>query len=207
MENALSWVQGLVALIPVAGVALAIGRWVGERAHIRPYDPEDYLKRSLRYLDIERGMVELEAAARKFRPDLIVGINRGGAIVGGLLAKRLRLPGVVLIDVPDGAEEPALAGSHWNALEGEEYPPSGGVRWLRRDPERVLVVDDGAHTGTHMSRAKLCLAHTFPEAEVKGAVMLYNEHVSVAPEPAQCPIDIWAYKTRSSEVGLPWYPG
>src|SRR5438309_1628288 len=41
------------------------------------------------YSDVQLGMSELVDNVSRFRPDIIIGVNRGGAIVGGILGKHL----------------------------------------------------------------------------------------------------------------------
>lgn len=141
----------------------------------------------LTYDEVVAGVADLIAAAREWKPDRIVGINRGGAIVGGMIAKALGLRYVAIVAmVSEGA-----------GLRVVERPsPDEQV-------SRALLVDEANRTGRHALVAQHELASLYPAAEVRVAALVDVGFVTNDDESRTT--DLVAYTTRI-EVGFPWDP-
>jgi hypothetical protein len=88
----------------------------------------------LTYLDVQAGLAALIEDARMFAPDCVVGINRGGAIVGGCIAKQLGIGKLSLLSV--NCDLKPVVTEHRSA----RLPLTG----------RILLVDDALRKGEHM---------------------------------------------------------
>jgi hypoxanthine phosphoribosyltransferase len=142
----------------------------------------------LTYDEVTAGVAFMATAARSWWPERIVGINRGGAIVGGLLAKALGIRHIGIIDlIADGA-----------ALLAVERPSCDDQL------ERVLVVDEANRSGRHLECAKHELSAVYPSAEIRAAALVdvaYVDH-----DDAFRPLDIVPYITTLGTVRFPWDP-
>lgn len=151
--------------------------------------------KSLSYDEVSQGFKKLLKHAQKFRPDMIFGINRGGAIVGGYLAKQLELPTVTLLNV-----NLELPGREKVVEQRSPRTPIYG---------RVLLVDDAARTGRHMAEACEYLKYHYPSAKVQCVVLLRLELQSRGPEQRSFrypSFDKVGVLSNDSHVKLPWDP-
>src|SRR5579859_292296 len=116
-------VSGLCTIVVTA---FAIYAWVrGHALIIRVHDPMKAIRGdSLSIVDVQRAMQRMVKDAQEYQPNHIVGINRGGAIVGGWLAKQLghETPIVVIVnsDEPPGRRVTPQV-SRNGALSGRIY--------------------------------------------------------------------------------------
>jgi hypoxanthine phosphoribosyltransferase len=190
-----TFVNWLAAICTIAGVSIvAIYRWIRSHSAIyRVHDPKELVAgANLSYADVERGIRLLSEDARLYRPTVIIGINRGGAIVAGLLAKQLGLPTIEVMavncDRPIGSR---VAESRLGAdVQG-----------------RILLVDDAARKGEHMREATAYLAQNYPDVGLRRSVLLKMVVPHQGPEREMfqtVPIEKAAFETHDASVALPW---
>jgi len=147
------------------------------------------------YIDVENGLAYLVEYARTYSPHYIFGINRGGAILGGMLAKRLKLPRLALIyvncDLPENLRV---------QLETISTDAIGG---------KVLLVDDLKSKGEHMREAYQHLRRLYPNVEIRRIVLLEHRLKHSGAEKSTFvsePVEKAAFYTYSSRARLPWDP-
>lgn len=184
----LTEVIGVVSgVIGIAGGLYAIWHWLLPR--LRGNDIKDptkpVTKDRLSATDVDTGVARLANEIKAFSPDYIFGINRGGAIVGGMLANYLGLEGVFLLNVSNDKYDV-------NAKGLPDVEPG----------QKVLLVDDRYRTGNHMRAANVYLAQTYPNVPIKRAVLL--EVRDEGRPKASPPVDYAAYHTDLFRVKCPW---
>lgn len=203
------WVQIASIVITVTSISLAIHAWSRTRTFIRRrQDPNkrvpDYTV--LSYTDVEAGIEKLAHAAQRLKPDHVVGINRGGAIVGGCLAKKLHIPdpaknsGFFLLNVYlPRPEEP---------LEKAEVIEQRADSIQIKAGDTVLLVDDSMRTASHMALAEKYLLKTYEDIKLKKYVLLHVAPRLVGPEPynVETQVDECAFVTSGGHVLWPWDP-
>lgn len=125
---------------------------------------------------------------KKCDPTVIFGINRGGAIIGGLVAKHLDFPRVNLLDV---------------------RPEKGEVIEQRKDIEidtsHILLLDDSIRRGVHMEEASNYLRREYDYDEITRITLLNVTQAN--PAPGKDHIQQIAYSPFSTSRGdalLPW---
>lgn len=156
-------------------------------------DDHVYVSEGLTYADIPRGIEILSEYAKKFKPDFIFGINRGGAIVGGLLAKKLNKSYITLLSVVKGHGK-----THVTEQRHDAAAPLYG---------KILLVDDMGKTGDHMNLAYQHLCDNYPSVKISRVVMLRMETHAQGPEPEherRPQFEKYAFLTHNSRVLLPW---
>ena len=155
------------------------------------YKPTE--KNSLSQEEVMQGLEVLIEDARHFQPMYILGINRGGAIVGGCIAKRLNIPYIYLLivncDLPDG-ERVIENRIPMDKLEG-----------------RILLVDDAKRKGEHMREATQYLQQKYPQIILRRQVLLEMQIKHAGPEKVSFlapPVERAAFFTGDGSVILPW---
>jgi hypoxanthine phosphoribosyltransferase len=151
-----------------------------------PKPKDRVVKQPFTYNDVHEGMRELVFFARNFRPDLIVGINRGGAIVGGILGKHLDCMAYVL-EVVSKENRVRFTGDD-DILKGK----------------RILLVDDRISTGHHMKLAYEYLRSS--AADIRTAVFAWIVDTGSGVDLQQGP-DAFGYRVSSALLPFPWEPG
>lgn len=187
---------GVVAgLITIAVTGGSIWAWV--RSHtfvVQVHDPAKPVRGDkLSIVDIEKAMQRMVEDARQYGPDQIVGINRGGAIVGGWLAKQLKL------------QTPALL------VVNSDQPPGDRVALCMAGGgtvgSRIYLVDDAKRKGEHMREAISYLNTTHGVGDIRSAVLLQMYVPHGGPEThafKSAPCDFSGLKTNDASVSLPW---
>lgn len=140
-----------------------------------------------------------------WRPDLVAGINRGGSIVGGMLAKHFELYRVMPIIIPwrlddDGHKDYYVAvRPQWEADHPEDDPD--GVR-------RILLADEAFRTGQHVKLARQALREAFPQADIRVATLIsVRQDVSHGEGPGRGGVGGATYYGQlvsSRNFELPW---
>lgn len=195
----LAWVIGVVSgLCTIAVTAAGIYTWVRTHALIiRIHDPVKTIQGSnLSTVDVQRAMKRMAEDARNYRPDHIVGINRGGAIVGGWLAKQLEREAPVIFIV--NSDEPA--GRRVIPQLSRSVTLSG----------RVYLVDDAQRKGEHMREATDYLRTKYQGIQVRRAVLLQMSVPHKGPESVAfrgTQSEFNGFTTRDANVVLPWDEG
>jgi len=119
--------------------------------------------------EVDAGLQRLYEYAKSFAPDHIIGINRGGAIVGGCIGKQLG-KWVKLLTVDDDLEDPKVL---------EHFDGSG---WAKGEGLRLLLVDDSKRRGRHSQRALKLLEDKYPKAIRRYCVLLEVQTNHPGPE-------------------------
>ncbi len=186
----------VAAACTIAGTAYALYRWIGGYITIEHLqDPAKLVtKRSLGYRDVALGLEAIIRDASNFNPDAIYGINRGGAIVGGIVAKALGLPQVFILavncDMPSRKVEEQRKGK---AAPGK----------------RLLVIDDAMRKGEHMREAAAYLKSNYPGVELRRIVLLKVAVAHPGPEKvafSERSVECCPFVAKDSTVMLPWDP-
>jgi hypoxanthine phosphoribosyltransferase len=128
-----------------------------------------------------------------WRPDVVVGINRGGLMVGGVVAKRFGLPGISVIRILGGTAEGDLP------LAAERLPEPEPAR-------RVLLADEAYRSGIHAWIALRELEKRFPDADIKYAVLVEGKIKETAPVARKRRPDFVGGTNRTATFVLPWDP-
>ena len=170
--------------LTIIGTAFGVSRWLKNK---RPFyylakSRDKVVKSPFSYHDVHGGISFLVERARAYDPDTIVGINRGGAIVGGILGKHL-IEFVRIIEVKRDSEEPIFCGFDEDLAN-----------------KKVLLIDDRVTQGKNLSKAYDYIAKR--AADVRCMVFAFVE----TETPKRSPND-YAYKVISREIPLPWEPG
>jgi hypoxanthine phosphoribosyltransferase len=185
-------VAGLITIVIALGSVYA---WVRTHALILPiHDPAKPVRGdNLSVVDVSKAMQRMVEDARQYRPDLVVGINRGGAIVGGWLAKQLEL------------DPPALL------IVNSDQPPNCRVTPCLSDAGkltgRIYLVDDAQRKGEHMREAAAYLTGTQTVSEIRRAVLLQMKVLHMGPEAKAfryTAADFAGFSTSDANVVLPW---
>jgi len=195
-----TWIGIIAGIITIIGTALALLKrflWLWLKRHVAWVDLQDHkkpvTKERLSWQDVFEGIIKaLLPDAQNFKPDAIFGINRGGAIVGGLIAKKLNIPQVFILDI--NFDRPTIVIEH---RQNQVLPGS-----------RVLLVDDALRTGDHMRAATKYLRDRYRNIELRRMVILHIMREDVGPEirPRIPSVERYAFFTFDGRVKLPWDP-
>jgi hypoxanthine phosphoribosyltransferase len=185
----------IAALCTIAVTAGGAYTWVrGHALIVRVHDPHKNVEQdSLSVIDVARAMKQMAEDARLYRPDYIVGINRGGAIVGGWLAKQLQMEAPVLLLV--NADQPP--GRRVEARLGRSGQLAG----------KIYLVDDAQRKGEHMREAVTYLNAKHPGVEIRRAVVLQMQVQHQGPETVAFRAtrsEFAGFLTANGNVALPW---
>ena len=193
MGNIFQIVSLVAGFLTIVTVTIAIVRYLKRTELIvRVQNPKDPVKKLvLSPVDIFKGLEILTNDAHRYLPDVIIGINRGGALVGGYIAKKLNKPIVYSIDVNFDRDNRIIDYS-------DSYIPS--------DTKKILLVDDSIRSGRHMRDASAYLKTKHPNCELRRAVLLEIRSVSPSPEStfAPNPVEVTAFHSFDARVKLTW---
>jgi len=150
----------------IAVVGTAMGTWLGTRRLSLPLA----LTRRLGWKHVETGMrkVMKELRVDNFTPELIVGLGRGGAIFGGLLAGNIGLVPLQLLDrvPPKQGEKKEVR------LCGE----------LVGSPRVVLLVTGECIRGDSLSLAERKLRERYPDATLRSVALVVRRQATHEPD-------------------------
>jgi len=194
----LSELIGFIAAVCTIAVT-AGGAYTWLRGHaliVRVHDPNKNVEQdSLSVIDVADAMKRMAEDAERYQPDYIVGINRGGAIVGGWLAKQLQMEAPILLivnaDKPQDRRVVARLG-RGGQLTGKIY-----------------LVDDAQRKGEHMREAVAYLNDKHPGLEIRRAVVLQMDVTHQGPESVAFRAtrsEFRGFLTTNGSVALPWDP-
>lgn len=194
-----TWIEIIGAIVAIVmGVAAFLKYlrpWL--RRHIIRVDLQDprkpVTKERLSWGDVSKGITNiLLPYAKSFKPDVIFGINRGGAIVGGIIAKKLNIPQVFILDINFDRPTILIEQRQDRALLGS----------------RILLVDDALRTGAHMRAAGEYLRNQYKNIELRRMVILCLMIEEIGPErvPRIPSVECYAFFTHDGRVKLPWDP-
>jgi hypoxanthine phosphoribosyltransferase len=162
----------------------------------KPWPRNELLvKRILSYVDVEYSIDELIKDIRGFSPDIIIGIDRGGAIVGGMLAKYLERPLTTMSSSIAWTISDPLS----SLDDGVKH--LGKQRTEKYNNKKILLVDDVCRGGGTLKRAYKVLDEKC-NFELQTAVIL-NEKREVGPSKVFMP-NFFVYETERLNVRMPW---
>jgi len=155
--------------------------WVKGRFKAKPFGKT--VSANFTYEDVKIGVEQLVKFSFQFDPEEIVGINRGGAIVGGLIGKHLGIvPRIIEVD----PQTKRLWFSDIEELNGK----------------RILLVDDRLADGDHMTAAyNYLLPQVKAIRKVTFAWIKIKQRQWIGNGP-----DGYAYEADSEHRLLPWEP-
>ena len=106
--------------------------------------------------DIENALKLLTNFTLQKQPNSIIGINRGGAMIGGILALQTKIPSKNYIQCH---------------VSGEKFDcPTEGLS------SPVMIIDDISRTGRSMRKTEMYIKSVFPSAEVITASLFSYVH-------------------------------
>lgn len=204
-RDQLQWVVLAVVLLWAATLlaisAGRVGRIFIDRLGIVVKSRKDYVTTDLTFADVDNAIRILQDDLRKdnFIPDVIVGIDRGGSIVAGLLGKAMRLPSTHL----SSAERWRISNPEASLDDG--LKDLNTRRQERKNISRLLLVDDACRGGPVLSNARACLkgVNALQDCEIKTATILNEEHEIGGGREKPNP-DFFVYKTEFLNIRLPW---
>jgi hypothetical protein len=132
----------------------------------------------------------IAGAERPHRPQLIIGIDRGGRDLAAALSRHLDVPAVMIRARHNASDEINLAATSVTVDLG----PLGD----RAAPARLLVADDIAGSGLTLAVTTGLLTGPCGAASVRTAVLCRNAGSTVAP-------DTWVWDVADWVV-FPWEP-
>jgi hypoxanthine phosphoribosyltransferase len=172
-------------------------------------DPRQDVTNHLNYRDVEfaiyclvnqllesRFLIEIEPGSKHFDPckNLVIGIDRGGAVVGGLLAKSLGLP-LTVIGVRYAANSPLPDSTPTSILFRNNL-----VNIDLNSVQRIILIDDTIRTGSSMKIALDELLNKNKERGIiKLACILKITGYRYIIEP-----DYFVYHSPNSRINPPW---
>ncbi len=186
----------LITLLVGAYITLALELWARRKAwrdYKAIHHPSQLVgTEGLGYEDIKNGVLILAEYAKTYNPDFIYGINRGGAILGGLLAKQLNKPCVYILTV------------NYDRAPGKRIIEHRGDK--KEIFGKILLVDDAIRKGDHMREAAVYLKSRYGNVEIRSAVLLKMDVPHFGPEESTFHeiIDLSVFRTNQSSALLPW---
>ena len=162
------------------------------RQIVEPYPKNKFVdKEILSYVDVAYAIDELigDIKSKGFEPDIIIGIDRGGAIVGGMLAKYRGNPLTTISSSPD-----------WTISSSEKSLDDGIKDSTKNIKKNILLVDDACRRGRTMKKAHVVLVDKCKFRELKTATILNVEEM---PHKEFIP-DFFVYKTNRAGTMMPW---
>jgi len=183
------YIATIAAVLTILLFMVALWHWLRslwERLFLaKPRDKK--VREDFTYHDVIVGTSYLVARAKAFVPDFIIGINRGGLIVGGIIAKHLeKLTHSIIV-------ERNIREFEVNIAESAAFLKDSAAL----KDKKVLLVDDRLNSGNHMETAYEFLRER--SCDVRKLVFAWVDH----PSPKTTP-DVWAYRAISEELTLPW---
>lgn len=187
----------VVGLITIGGVIFALMKNLNLRSRIvdtifPKIEADKRVNRHLTFWDIKHGTQALYEKLRKYNPDYIIAVHRGGAIIGGILAKYFYIEKIRHIYID--ADKNMRCGFDVSELADKN----------------VLLVDDCMRTGHSINQAHDLLKNKYKKMIEKGkmekppkviqkVVFLFTRlEKNKEPEP------IYAYHTSEVNIRLPW---
>ena len=151
-----------------------------------PLDPEEPVTRDeMEYKDVQLATTRLVELLRLRRPDLVLAVDKGGSIIGGILAKQL--------DIPI---------RHLYRLANRVGFSSGyDVSELKN--KVVVLVDDCSRTGRTLGQA-VSHVRSHPELEELVIVVALFTKPGRRGQDSRTIPDYYAYQTNRVDIRMPW---
>ena len=190
------WIGVISGILAIGGVTITlcnkylIPYW--KKKIYEPIDPLQPIKKdALEYKDVPNAITLLTEKISSKHPDVMLGVERGGAIVGGILAKHFHVP-IRLLCRTESEE--------WFRSDFDSSELDGKV---------VVLVDDVSRTGRSLEKAiSYAKNHFNPKCLIVVALLItkteYHIHKEIDPSVL---VDYFAYFTTRTDVKLPWEKG
>lgn len=196
--NITDLINFLASVLGIAAVAIPTYFWITKKVRlVSLQDPKlNVTKDRLSFEDAKLGIDILSEDALRYKPDFIFGINRGGAIVGGMIAKKQKKSLVYILEVNFDKDRKKRVIEH---RLGDDIPIQSRIK--------ILLVDDAFRVGGHMSLASDYLKLKYPNAEIRRVVLLEIKFSTIGPEISArkpVPIECSAFFTHDGRVKSPW---
>jgi len=196
--NTIDLINLIASALGILTVTISVYLWATKKVKLVSIQnpKQDVTKERLSFEDVRLGIEILVEDALRFNPDYIFGINRGGAIIGGMVAKKLKKPLVYLLEVNFDKDQEKRVIEH---RVGEDIPTQNRIK--------ILLTDDTFRAGDHMSMASDYLKIKYPNAEIRRAVLLEIKFSPVGPEITtrnRVPIERSAFFTYDARVRNVW---
>lgn len=118
--------------------------------------------------------------------DYVVGIGAGGAIVGGMVARNLRIPFVSMRETEPNSDDYVVSDDIING-------------------KHILVVDDAVRTGRTLDDATKALREKYNPESIRIATLLKNTTRRSARNHAPGDlVDFHGLATTDTDIALPW---
>jgi len=189
----IKWLGALAAIIAIVSAGYRFICWSKNRFKAKPFGKT--VSSNFTYQDVRAGVNKLVEYSFHFGPEVIIGINRGGAIVGGLIGKHLGIvPQIIEVDPKPSSGKTS------------SEKTSSGKMWFCNIDElcgrKVLLVDDRLADGNHMMAAYNYLQPIV--GDIRRVVFTWirdNRRQQIGNGP-----DEYAYEANSKQRLLPWEP-
>lgn len=187
------WIGVISGILAIGGVAIVllnkylIPYW--RKTIFEPIDPLKPVKKdALDYKDIPGAIALLTQKICSKHPDIMLGVERGGAIVGGILAKQFHVP-IRLLYRNDSEE--------WFCSDFDHSDVDGKI---------VILVDDVSRTGRSLEKAINYVKNHFnPKCLIVVALLITKTEHHIHKEIDSSSLtDYFAYFTTRADIKLPW---
>lgn len=138
---------------------------------------------------LSRAVQLIAAAESPHRPDLIIGIARGGVTTARKLADTLQIPYAIIIARHNADDRLEVPASGHVVLDAEQDLPD-------ITGKRILLVDDICGTGATLDAVRAVLEDHGPAATVRSVVLCHN--IGSPQQP-----DVWVWDVADWTV-FPW---
>ena len=202
----------LILLFPIVNF---IYKWILPRVRNPESDPE----KDLTYRDVDfsiyclieqifedKFLIELEKNRYDPMENLIIGIDRGGSIVGAILAKKL---GLTITTLAVKWANPEASKGKTSCVEAGGCLKGSYIDF--QNIKRILLVDDAIRTGNTMIIAKALLEKEIGKIqdhniEYKTACMLIQRpwKKKSMEEIKRFKPDFMVYATKHANINMPW---
>ncbi len=168
----------------------------------KPIDRKELVTRDLSWIDVKYAIDQLisDIEYANFIPDIILGADKGGAIVAGILGKKLTIRGTMMFST----DQYSISSSLGSLDDGIKDPTKRTI-----EINKILLVDAACRSGTTMNSAIKNLEKAIEGAggiEFKKAVIL-NVRGGIGGHRFSKPdLDFFIYETDNTNIKLPWDP-
>lgn len=178
--QATNWVNVFLTIVAVTGIVATVWTWIRLRL------------RGLREIEVIGEQLIAQMEAKGYRPDLVVGIGRGGAFTGGWLAGNL---GTFPIEVVERMHQDDST-TPMTFLNGEKKFAYLREAWP--GPVKALIVEGASARGTTLREFKKLQQTYLPDWQCTFCVFYDNKS-------SNFPIDFYGVRDDKLRDRYPWH--